>query len=147
MTATQPPAEKDKRLENAQEFVTAILALKEKDRGKFATLKRNAGNTIAEARDSTWFYRFLSRYAHGYDDEIYFLVATLIPLNKKTATGDMGQSLRQLATKPRVNGDSVERRFAILLDADFNYIDGKSAGGELAFRLRQLVKLAGSHEV
>jgi CRISPR system Cascade subunit CasB len=50
--------------------------------------------------------------------------------------------------KSQSNTDSVDKRMVVLLESDFNLIDGyKPGGGELAYRLRQCVKLANSHEI
>lgn len=138
------PTADDARLEKARAFVMHVQSL---ERGELAALKRNAGNTFAESRGVVWFYRLLDDHVM-YDMEIHFLVATLIGLNKYTLTGNFGRTmaaLRQTAYKK--NPDGISRRFKILLDADFDLMDGKPAGGELAFRLRQLVKLAASKEV
>jgi CRISPR system Cascade subunit CasB len=133
-------------LEAARAFAAEVTDLRETDRGKFAILKRNTGNTLAEARGIAWFYRLLNKYAHRRDEEIYFLVATLIGHNKRTETGNFGASMKQLADKSS-NREAVERRFAVLLDAGFDRVNGQKAGSELAFRLRQMVKLADSKEV
>jgi len=139
--AQAPP--QDPRLAAASVFVQRVRAL---DRGELATLKRNAGNTLAQARSVAWFYRLLDDDARGYDTEIFFLVATLIGLNKFNAGGDFGSSMKRLASV--MSRDAVDRRFRILLDAQFDLVDGyRPAGGELAYRLRQMVKLAAGKEV
>jgi CRISPR system Cascade subunit CasB len=131
------------RLAAASVFVQRVRAL---DRGELATLKRNAGNTLAQARGVAWFYRLLDDDARRRDTEIFFLVATLIGLNKFNAGGDFGASMRQLAASH--GEDSVKRRFGILLDSQFDLVDGyRPTGGELAYRLRQMVKLAAAKEV
>jgi CRISPR type I-E-associated protein CasB/Cse2 len=145
----------DTRLASAREFVEKVQRLKEDDRGAFAELKRNAGNTLGEARGVAWFPRLLD--AEGFkDQEIYFLVATLIGLNKFPGHGDLGHSCQQFwektrqqtATEAEKLKSPIARRFNILLDAEFDRVaGGRVGGGELAFRLRQLVKLAASKEV
>jgi len=128
-------------LEEAEAFVQRVKSL---SRGELAGLKRNAGSTLAEARGTPWFYRLLE--GEGWkNQEIYFLVATLIGLNPLTLRGDFGQTMRVL--RDRHSPESVERRFRILLDAEFDTVDRQPAGGEFAYRLRQLVKLAASKEV
>ena len=132
------------RLDKAREFICRVKAL---DRGELATLKRNAGNTVAEARGVLWFYRLLDDEERR-QSEVHFLVATLVGLNKHNSGTDFGRSMGVLKNKNRANPEAVERRFRILLDADFDRPDGyHAAGGEIVFRLRQMVKLAGSHEV
>lgn len=137
----------EQRSETAAEFLKKLDGL---DRGEWAILKRNAGNTLAEARNATWFYRLLE--GDGWQHpEINFLVASLYctatryGAKARICTGDFGATMRQLAEA--AGSDSMKRRFSILLDAEFDWIDGKPAGGELAYRLRQSVKLAASHEI
>lgn len=139
------PQKEDPRLERAREFVEEVQKLKEKDRGRFASLKRNAGNTLTESRNAVWFYGLLNRFAGERDPEIYFLVATLIPLNKETLRGDFGESLRRL--EKETGAPTLEKRFGVLLDADFTRSGGNAEGGELAFRLRQTTKLLASKGV
>jgi CRISPR system Cascade subunit CasB len=151
-TLSQPPPAPDAqedRLSAEREFVARVQAL---DRGRQAALKRNAGNTIAQSRGIGWFYSLLRGDQFGRDEEVFFLVATLLAQDRRTLegrrpfSGGFGQTMRQLAE--RSNADGVERRFRILLDAEFDLEEGyKPAGGELAFRLRQLVKLAGAKEI
>jgi len=129
------PDSTDARLESARAFVKAVGELHP---GEKAALRRNAGNTIAEARGALWFYRLLDEEGHK-DREIYFLVATLMGLNKYPLTGNFGLTMAILNGKASQE-TTMERRFRILLDATFD-------GGEMAFRLRQLVKLAASKEV
>jgi len=131
------------RVDAARAFVERVTARK---RGELAVLKRNAGNTLAEAHGAAWFYQLLDDEGWR-NPEIHFLVATLIGWNTKTAsTGNLGHTMAVL--KARASAESIERRFRILLDADFDRQEGgKPGGGEMAFRLRQLVKLAASKEV
>lgn len=136
-----PPG--DPRLAPASAFVQRVRGL---DRGELAALKRNAGNTLAQARSAAWFYRLLDDDARRHDTEIFFLVATLIGLNKFNAGGDFGSSMKRLASV--MSRDAVDRRFRILLDAQFDLVEGyRPGGGELAYRLRQMVKLAAAKEV
>lgn len=129
------------RLTAGREFFERLDKL---ERGERAMLKRNAGNTLAEARGVAWFYRLLD--GEGWSrPELYFLVATLYGYNARTINGNFGHTMRML--KQKADSDSIERRFRILLDAEFDMVDGKPAGGELAFRLRQLVRLTAAHEV
>lgn len=122
-------------------FVEKVMNLKE-NKGRWADLKRNAGNTLAEARKVSWFYGLLDNDGYKHPN-IYFLVATLITLNPKTINGNFGKTMRILTNIPGTNPGAIEKRFTVLLDADFE----SHAGGELAFRLRQLVKLTASKEV
>ena len=133
-------------LEEAQVFIKAIRELKESDKGRYASLKRGGGNTLGESRNVAWFHGILGRYAKGRNEETYYLIATLMPLNKHSLSGNFANSLKILKTK-KTNEASIDKRFNILLDADFDREGGEAAGGELSFRLRQLVKLLASKEV
>lgn len=115
--------------------------------GDLAILKRNAGNTLAESHGAIpVFYRILPYELAGkHYEEIFFLIATLYGLNKYRMTGDFGLTMRRVKEKA---SESVDHRFMVLLDSDFDTIDGnRPGGGELAYRLRQCVKLANSKEV
>ncbi len=127
-----------------QDFVARVRDL---DRAYRSALGRNAGRTIAEARGVSWFYRLLEENQRGRDAEIHFLIATLMPHNRHPARGkNLGHTLAILSSL--ANREGVERRFNVLLDAQFDLVEGrKPGGGELAFRLRQLVRLAASKEV
>lgn len=126
------------------DFVNRLSKL---DRGECAILRRNAGLTIAESRGALGlFYRLLPSGIGTGREEIFFLVATLYPLNERRMSGDFGQTIRTL--KQKTGRDSLDRRMAILLDSQFDLVGGRTpGGGELAFRLRQAVKLAAGHEI
>jgi CRISPR type I-E-associated protein CasB/Cse2 len=147
---TEKPAEKSRE----REFLEAVLAL---DRGERAILRRNAGNSLAEARGCTWFYRLVppawrwtQERPYAMQEEIAFLVATLAcraryPERALGAAPEFGRGLARLAaTYP--SRESIDRRFGLLLDARLG--SGEDlAGGELAFRLRQFAELAASKDV
>jgi CRISPR system Cascade subunit CasB len=113
-----------------------------------AILRRNAGHTIAESRGAIGlFYRILPRQMAGSrEEEIFFLIASLYGLNAYAHKGDFGSTYSLVR---RISGsESIDRRFTILLDSEFDVIDGiRPGGGELAFRLRQAVKLAAGKSV
>jgi CRISPR type I-E-associated protein CasB/Cse2 len=136
--------EREKRLKSAGDFIDQV---KKSSKGDLAVLKRNAGNSLAEARGAFSFYRYQSQFAHGRDEEIYFLVATLVGYNKHQFTGDLGKGMRELAHTRGASSDAVERRFLVLLDSDFDRENGNPYGGELAFRLRQVVKQLASKNI
>jgi CRISPR system Cascade subunit CasB len=132
----------------ATEFVDRLATL---PRGELAILKRNANNTLSESRNAIGiFYRLLPpSKQNGPDEEIYFLVATLYGCNKYSGTGDFGLVMRRVkgSTGDAV-GSGVDRRMSILLDSEFGLIDGyRHGGGEMAYRMRQCVLLAGNKEV
>ncbi len=132
----------------AAEFVKRLATL---PRGELALLKRNAGNTLAESRNAIGiFYRILPpSKQNGPDEEIYFLVATLYGCNKSTGTGDFGSVMRQVkGGASEVSGTGIDRRMSILLDSEFDLLDGyRHGGGEMAYRMRQYSLLAASKEI
>jgi CRISPR type I-E-associated protein CasB/Cse2 len=129
------------------EFVGRLEELRKDSPGDMAVLKRNAGATIAESHNAmVVFYRLLPYGIAGTPrEETYFLVATLYGLNKYHHYGDFGSTMRQV--KDKRGSDSVDNRFRILLDGEFEAAARSRGGGELSFRLRQLVALAASSEV
>jgi CRISPR type I-E-associated protein CasB/Cse2 len=144
------PEEKDK--EHTTKEARFVYALQSLDAGSLAILKRCSGRTIGEAsgRAKLIFYRILREEAPAVngsrDEEIYFLVATLLGLNKHNLSGDFGRTMRMITKK--TTSASIDNRMAILLDSEFDLIGGRRpGGGELAWRLRQCVRLATSHEV
>ncbi|MGC9346732.1 MAG: type I-E CRISPR-associated protein Cse2/CasB [Anaerolineae bacterium] len=108
--------------------------LAELDPGELARFKRNAGQTMAESnRVLGLFFRTLPNGVPRYQEEIYFLLATLYPLADGGGEGNLGYALRQ-AREPRgiEGGDpGLDRRLAVLLDANWD---------QLRFKLRQLVR-------
>lgn len=122
----------DEHIRLADELV-ANLEARRGDRAAMARLKRCAGRALAECTDVfPLFYGLLPAVARGKDwlEEPCFLIATLFPLAPDRHTGDLGQSLRQLAQQMSRHADGVERRLGVLLDC---------ATEALPFRLRQTV--------
>jgi CRISPR system Cascade subunit CasB len=125
-------------------------------RGDLAILRRNAGRTLGESRNAlSLFYRVLPSPLVGtWDEETFFLAATLFALNQTPHSGDFGSTMRAV---DRLRGGSpantegregpIDRRMRILLDSEFERFGGRPGGGELAYRLRQCVKLAASEDV
>jgi CRISPR system Cascade subunit CasB len=125
-------------------------------RGDLAILRRNAGRTVGESRNAlSLFYRVLPPPLVGkWDEEVYFLAATLFALNQTSRLGDFGSTMRAV---DRLRGGSpadaegregpIDRRMRILLDSEFERVAGQPGGGELAYRLRQCMKLAASEGV
>lgn len=127
----------------AEEFLKNLSGL---SRGEKATLRRNAGNTIGESRGAMpTFYRVLPPgVAGGHNEEIYFLVATLYAMNEYKGSGNFGETMLAVRKK---GSESIDNRMSVLLDSDFDKIDGyQPGGGELAYRMRQCIKLAESKE-
>lgn len=126
--------------ENAQLFVRRLLGLREARAGSLALLRRNAGESLSTSRNVlSAFYKLQPPPKYL---EQYFLVATLFDLNRaRLIPGDMGDTMRLTRLQ---SSDSFERRFLVLLGSAF---DAEAEVNELAYRLRQLVKIAGSKEV
>lgn len=126
-----------------------IERLQDLNRGERSVLRRSAGSSLAEAGKAIGlFYRLLPASVHVNDEEIYFLVATLYPWNSHEHRGDFGATMRDLrACSNHSNPGSIDRRMAILLNSDFDQVNGRTGGGSLSYRLRQLVKFADSRQV
>lgn len=106
-----------------------IERLEKLDAGDRARLKRNAGKSLAEAKEALGlFYRLLPHGVPAHQEEVYFLVATLFPLAEGGGKNDLGTSL-YLAQSAK-NSKGLDRRVENLLDADLV---------QLHFRLRQTV--------
>lgn len=114
-------------------FVAALAKL---DAGARARLKRCAGQTLNEAREVALFYSILPPGIPAYQEEAYFLIATLYPLAESGGTGDFGASLHRTQQKKNVKG--LDRRVQSLLDAD---------EVQLPFRLRQAVRFVDSNQI
>lgn len=134
-TAANNPSQSQER---AQTFIAALAEL---DAGGRARLKRNAGRTLAEARDiQRIFFQTLPPAVQRFHYEDYFLIATLFPLVVHRAdTGNLGETLRRVrsmrgGTSGQLN--SLDRRVQTLLDSDRE---------QLPFRLRQAVRLIAAH--
>ena len=118
-----------KNPEPSPEIVQFISRLENLDSGGRARFKRNAGKTLAEAREVLGrFYSMLPQKLPGYALEPHFLVATLFPLAANGKGQNLGSSLRQCRSS--VNAKGLDRRTERLLDAD---------SAQLPFRLRQTV--------
>jgi CRISPR system Cascade subunit CasB len=124
----------------AAEFIAALEQL---DAGGLARLKRNAGHTLADARDvHRAFFQSLPYTVGERLHEDYFLIATLFPLaDNRVGVGNFGDTMRRVKqarggdTSGRAN--SLDRRFETLLDCEREH---------LHFRLRQAVRLAAASE-
>jgi CRISPR system Cascade subunit CasB len=150
---TPAPSWRERALADARKFVADLGKIREASRGRMAELRRNAGETLP-GRNTAWFYGFLYSSRRKRFAEIHFLVATLFDCNRKpTMPGNFGRAARRAVTA--TNEESLKRRFRILLDARFDDIHDplneqnpwQEGGGELAYRLRQMVKWLASQEV
>lgn len=122
-----------KQAELIETFVKNLAGL---DPGERARFKRNAGNLPQESRRVLGlFYDKVLPPQIKYDEDWYFLVATLYPLEKVDRDqvagpppASLGSSLRQVRTEK--NGAGLDRRVERLLDADAQ---------QLPFQLRQAI--------
>lgn len=123
-----------------------INKLRKMDKKELAILKRNAGYTIGESHKALGiFYRILPLSLKRYE-ELCFLIATLYALNPRENSEDMGKTILKL--NKICNNESMEQRFLNILDSEFDYIgSGSYGGGEMAFRLRQIISLASSKDI
>ena len=116
---------------------TFINKLTELDPGGKARLKRSAGQSLREAHNCTGlFYRLLPYGVPLWEEETYFLIATLYPLADAAKEGEFGLSLQR--ARQANNSKGMDRRVEILLDADAN---------QLPFRLRQAIRYLKTNEV
>lgn len=127
-----------------QRFIATLARL---DAGGRARLKRNAGNSLNEARNV--YDVFFAALPHDVDQRNhgdYFLIATLFALGTHRADPPVANPPRNLgaslAWERRNRGieraGSLDRRFNALLDADRE---------QLPFRLRQIVSLLASRGI
>lgn len=131
------------QLEAAQQFFDDLYKVPSRDKARMALLRRNAGETLDTSRNVNWIYGALSRHCHNkYKENTYFIVACLYAYDKDMhgkvghLSKNLGKTMKELKATSNISDDSLERRFRIMLDAEFD----KNGGGELAFRLRQIVQ-------
>ena len=153
-TETKPASHREQALADARDFIDELRTIQKHDRGRMSALKRNAGEVLL-GRGTAWFYGLLKTPIQKRNREVYYLIATLFDFNRRVSNqGDFGQALLQLCKNMKREPKDF-RRFHILLDAELDRVhdpdDPESpwadGGGELAFRLRQMVKLMASKEV
>lgn len=122
-----------------RQIASFVAALERLDAAGRARLKRNAGRTLAEARDiHRVFFQALPYELAGrsQDEETYFLVATLFPMADSRSGGvSLGSTLRRV--RQNRESASIDRRFQSLIDSDRE---------QLPFRLRQAVRLAAASD-
>ena len=138
------PSVRDKQI---QEFIGNLSKL---DDGERARLKRNAGNSLAQSHQvALLFFQKIAPYGtQPWDEDRYFLAATLYPFDKmqrekdrkqgkekkdheggeKSRPATLGSSFRQARSQQNETG--FDRRFSRLLDAD---------EGQFPFQLRQAI--------
>ena len=153
-TETKPVSYRERPIMDAKAFIAELREMRQNDRGRMSALKRSAGEMLF-GRGTSWFYSLLKTPEQRRYREVYYLIATLFDFNRlEGCTGDFGQAMSQLCRNMQREPKDF-RRFHILLDAEFDRlfdpddIDSPWAegGGELAYRLRQTVKLMASKDV
>lgn len=124
-----------------------IERLQNLDRGDKAILRRNAGLSLGESRGVLGLFYQLVPANLSYDEEIYFLVATLSPLNDKGgSSGNLGDAMGRV--RAISDSSALDRRMTVLLDSELETVSGRYVKpGELGFRLRQAVKFLASKDV
>ncbi len=114
--------------------------------GDLASLKRSSGSILTESEGNYGiFYKLLPPYiTKPIEEEIYFIVACLFPLNEYSLKGNFGKTM--FLTKMRISTETINLRFNRLLNCK---VDSSSMSSirELSFLLRQCVKLANSQEI
>ena len=138
-------SKKQAEMEWNNQFVWKLYAL---DRASRARLKRNAGQTLATARNVYHvFYALAPHTLSEKEQEVLFLVATLFASvvryqddRPENPPQNLGASLaiERHRRQKQDRGDSLDRRFATLLDADQE---------QLSFRLRPLVRLVAAQRI
>jgi CRISPR system Cascade subunit CasB len=129
-----------------EQFVEYLTGLVDReDRASLAALRRGLGKAPGEAAEA---YRYvvpwLRRDSPPWEDDVYFLVASLFALHQKNwkavasnrRTTNLGASFARMANE--VEGGSVERRFVALLNCDRD---------DLPEHLRHAISLLKSKEV
>ncbi len=154
VTEERPLSYREQSLACARDFINELRTIQKQDRGRMSALKRNAGEMLF-GRGTSWFYSLLKTPEQRKYREVYYLIATLFDFNRlEGRKGDFGQAMLKLANE--MSRDPKDfRRFHILLDAEFDRVHDPDqpdspwaeGGGELAFRLRQMVKLMASKNV
>jgi CRISPR system Cascade subunit CasB len=118
------------------EFCERLAGL---DAGEKARLKRNAGRTMAESRNVLGlFFHALPYGVPKYQEETYFMLATLFPLAESGGEGNLGASLYRARDSKRQENPGLDRRVEVLLDANEE---------QLRFRLRQAIRYLDSRRV
>ena len=139
---------KKERKEIFSKYLKNLQVAKEQRVGDLAILRRASGLTLAESRSALGiFYRYLPpQLTKSINEEIYFLIATLYGLNDYPFTGSFGKTMKEVYKKS--GSDSIPKRFIALLDSRFDLIDNFfPGGGEVAYRIRQCIRLASSNTI
>jgi CRISPR system Cascade subunit CasB len=115
-------------------FTARLAALSPAER---ARLRRNAGKPLPQSNNAVGlFFRLLPYGVPSWDEHWFFLVATLYPFATSSAPRPFGVTVRLVGEMTQSN--SFDRRVEILLNA---------TPEQLPYRLRQVIKLAGSRGI
>jgi CRISPR system Cascade subunit CasB len=147
--------QREEQLADASAFIDELRKIQKTNRGQMSALKRHAGDLLGDK--NCWFYALLPKRKDRWRyREVYYLVATLFDFHRRVrpTTGNFGVSMLRLAREMGKEPKEF-RRFHILMDAEFETVHDREdqdapwseGGGELAFRLRQMVKLMAAKEV
>lgn len=155
VTEEKPLSYREQSLAHARGFINELRAIQKQDRGRMSALKRNAGEMLP-GRETSWFYSLLPKAPEQRKQrEVYYLIATLFDFNRLPGRpGNFGQTMLQLCNNMKRDPKDF-RRFHILLDSEFDRVHDPDevespwadGGGELAYRLRQMVMLMASKDV
>lgn len=126
----------DRMDERIHQFVAQLAQL---DAGERARFKRNIGNRLADSHHVIGlFFGILPHNVPRYQEEWYFLLATLYPHGTSGATGNFGTSLRAVRERKPVLSAGLDRRMEVLLNAD---------EVQVSYRIGQAIRLIKSAEV
>ena len=140
----------EKKYGKEKEFIERISKL---DRAERAALKRCSGSPLSEARGESLgvFYQCLPYGTPIYQEEVYFIVATLIArfknlpeaewINNAGSEADLGWSLR-ITLREKGVSTGRDAKFKALLDTRLENQDGS-----FHHKLHQLIRLVDSKEV
>ncbi|WP_457557383.1 type I-E CRISPR-associated protein Cse2/CasB [Candidatus Harpocratesius sp.] len=135
-------------------FLTALQELEKTDRGQYAALKRASGTVLGDSIPAmAAFYKILPfSEQNSRLEPIYYLIATLFPLQPQAGMGNFGDTMAQ-TKKEFGDSGSIDLRFQNLLDcsldsSSFDPVFGNlDSFREFSYRLRQCVNLAASKQV
>ncbi|RLI63232.1 MAG: type I-E CRISPR-associated protein Cse2/CasB [Promethearchaeia archaeon] len=137
-----------------RKFLSSLEKLEDSNRGMYAVLKRASGTILGDSIPAmSAFYKILPYSEQNSRLEpIYYLIATLFPIQPLSGTGNFGKSMA-LTKKQFGEPDSIDHRFQNLLESslDSSSFDPKygdlDSFREFSYRLRQCVSLVASKQV
>jgi len=131
-----------------EEFINNLEQAIETNRAAIAAFKRAIGCSIAEDTNAMkYFYQMLPYPVIGkrIQEEIYFLIATLFAYTKRKGNISLPDALKKIKSSQK-DTSSIERRFSILLDSNFEKDPfGSIRPGELGNRLKGVISILKSN--